>query len=130
MASKKSIITENVQAYLEKLDWDAAITEMEKLFDIDQDPLIRVRIGDLRRKLKRNDDAVKEYVLAADLFAERGFVRKARAQYNLALKLDSSNQYARLKIEMLSTGRGYAASCTEMVRNSTHALEMLNSTYL
>ncbi len=101
MASKKSIIAENIQEYLKRLDWHSAIAEMEKLFAIDQDPHIRVRIGDIRRKLKRKDDAIKEYVYAADLFAEKGFVSKARAQYNLALRLDSSNQYARLKMEIL-----------------------------
>jgi tetratricopeptide (TPR) repeat protein len=103
VASKKSIIAENVQEYLRKFDWHAAINEMEKLFAIDQDPLVRVRIGDIRRKLNRNSDAIKEYVHAADLFAERGFIRKALAQYNLALRLDSSNEYARSKMKMLRT---------------------------
>ncbi len=101
MASKKSIIADNVQEHLQRFDWHAAIAEMEKLFAIDQDPLVRVRIGDIRRKLNRNSDAIKEYVHAADLFAERGFIRKALAQYNLALRLDSSNEFIRSKVEML-----------------------------
>jgi tetratricopeptide (TPR) repeat protein len=101
MASKKSVISENVQDCLKKLDWQAAIAEMEKLFAIDRDPIIRVRIGDIRRKLNRKGDAIKEYVYAADLFAERGFIIKALAQYNLALRLDSSNEYARSRMETL-----------------------------
>lgn len=101
MASERTIITENVQDYLEKKDWNAAIAEMEKLFALVQDPLIRVRIGDARRKLNRNGEAIQEYVLAADLFAEKGFVVKALAQYSLALKLDSSNTAARSKREVL-----------------------------
>jgi hypothetical protein len=48
---------------------------------------------DIRRKLNRKGDAIKEYVHAADLFAERGFDGKALAQYNLAFRLDSSNEY-------------------------------------
>ncbi len=109
MASKKSIIADNVQEYLQRFDWHAAIAEMEKLFAIDQDPLVRVRIGDIRRKLNRNSDAIKEYVHAADLFAERGFLRKALAQYNLALRLDSSNEYARSKMEILRTCKIFPA---------------------
>jgi tetratricopeptide (TPR) repeat protein len=105
MASKKSIIARNVQDLLEKYDWQAAIAEMEKLFEIDQDPHIRVRIGDVRRKLSRPGDAIKDYVKAAELFAERGFVVKALAQLNLVLRLDSSNEYARLRMEMLRTRR-------------------------
>jgi len=101
MASERTIISDNVQDYLEKKDWNAALAEMEKLFAIVQDPLIRVRIGDVRRKLNRNGEAIQEYVLAADLFAEKGFVVKAMAQYSLALRLDSSNTNARSKREVL-----------------------------
>jgi tetratricopeptide (TPR) repeat protein len=105
MASKKSIIARNVQVLLEKYDWQAAIAEMEKLFEIDQDPHIRVRIGDVWRKLNRTGEAIKDYVQAAELFAERGFVVKALAQYSLVLRLDSSNEQARSKREMLRTCR-------------------------
>jgi hypothetical protein len=101
MASKKTIIAENVQNFLDQSDWRAAIIEMEKLFAIDQDPHIRVRIGDARRKLNRIRAAIREYIRAADLFAEKGFVVKALAQYSLALRLDSSNTYARTKMELL-----------------------------
>ena len=101
MASKKTIIVDNIQECLDKSDWRAAIIEMEKLFAIDRDPHIRVRIGDARRKLNRIHSAIREYIRAADLFAERGFVVKALAQYNLALRLDSSNAYARTKMETL-----------------------------
>lgn len=101
MASLKTIISEQVQEHLQRANWHAAIHEMEKLFSIDRDPLIRVRIGDLRRKLDRTDEAIREYLGAADLFAEKGFVVKALAQYGLVLRLDSSNADARWKREWL-----------------------------
>ena len=101
MASNKTIIAENVQVHLERSDWKAAIEEMEKLFAIDRDPLIRVRIGDARLKLNRKCAAIREYLRAAGLFAEKGFVVKALAQYSLVLRLDSSNAYARNKMEMM-----------------------------
>jgi tetratricopeptide (TPR) repeat protein len=101
LASTRTIIAEKVQEHLNKANWMAAITEMEKLFAIHQDPLIRVRIGDVRRKLNREDEAIREYLRAADLFAERGFVVKALAQYRLALRLDPSNVDVRSKRERL-----------------------------
>lgn len=101
MASIRTIIAEKVQEHLNRANWKEAITEMERLFAIHQDPLIRVRIGDARRKLNRKDEAIQEYLLAADLFAERGFVVKALAQYRLALKLDPSNRDIRSKREIL-----------------------------
>jgi hypothetical protein len=100
MESNRTIIAENVQDYLNRSDWKAAIREMEKLFAIRQDPHIRVRIGDVRRKLNRKDDAIQEYIRAADLFTENGFVVKALAQYTLALRLDPSNRDVRSKMEM------------------------------
>jgi tetratricopeptide (TPR) repeat protein len=101
VASITTIIAENVQEHLNKANWKAAITEMEKLYSIHQDPLIRVRIGDARRKLNRQDEAIQEYLHAADLFAERGFFLKALAQYRLVLRLDPSNTDIRSTMERL-----------------------------
>jgi len=105
MTSNKAVIIENVQGCLETLNWQAAIEEMEELFSIDQNPLIRVRIGDARRKLHRTGEAIREYVRAAELFAEQGFVRKALAQYNLVLRLDAAHEDARSRREELSACR-------------------------
>ena len=105
MASEKAQIAENVQKYIGKSDWKAAIAEMEKLFAIDQDPIIRVRIGDARQKLNQKEQAVKEYIHAADLYADKGFVVKALAQYKLALRLDPANQDAQAKMELLHTNK-------------------------
>jgi tetratricopeptide (TPR) repeat protein len=101
MALDKTLIVEQVQEHLGRGDWKAAITEMEKLFVIDRDPLIRVRIGDARLKLNRKRSAIREYLRAAALFAENGFVAKALAQYSLVLRLDSLNTYARNKMEVM-----------------------------
>lgn len=108
MASVKATIAENVQTYLGKADWKNAITEMEKLFAIDEDPIIRVRIGDARQKLGQKADAVREYIHAADLYAEKGFVVKALAQYKLALRVDPANRDAQGKMELLHTNKTVA----------------------
>lgn len=101
MASIQTTLAENVQKYLEQSEWKAAITEMEKLFAIGRDPHVRVRIGDARRKLNQKSQAIREYIRAADLFAEKGFVVKALAQYSLVLRLDSSNKNIRAKMDFL-----------------------------
>jgi len=108
MAAIKTIITEHVQEHLGRSDWKAAIAEMEKLYAIDRDPLIRVRIGDVRLKLNRKRSAIREYLRAAELFAEKGFVAKALAQYRLVMRIEPSNAYARNKMrtmEMLRPGK-------------------------
>jgi cAMP-dependent protein kinase regulator len=117
LASVKAKITENVQTYLSKADWKNAITEMEKLFAVDEDPIVRVRIGDVRQKLGQKAGAVKEYVRAADLYAEKGFVVKALAQYKLALRLDPANKDAVGKMELLHTNRTVAESKLEPVED-------------
>ena len=101
MASLKTVIAEKAQEHIDEANWTAAISEMERLFAIHKDPLIRVRIGNARRKLNREDEAIQEYLRAADLFAEMGFLMKARAQYRLALKLDPSHADTRSKMEQL-----------------------------
>jgi len=105
LASEKAIISDNVQKYLSKSDWKAAIGEMGKLFRIDQDPIILVRIGDARLKMNNKAEAVKEYIHAADLYAEKGFVVKALAQYKLALRHDPSNKDAQGRVELLHTNK-------------------------
>jgi cAMP-dependent protein kinase regulator len=108
LASVKAKIAENVQRYLGKADWENAITEMEKLYAVDEDPIIRVRIGDARQKLGQKAEAVREYIHAADLYAERGFVVKALAQYKLALRMDPANKDAPGKMELLHTNKSVA----------------------
>lgn len=105
MASEKAIISENIQKHIASSDWKSAIAEMEKLFAIDPDPIIRVRVGDARQKLNQKTEAAREYVRAADLYAEKGFVVKALAQYKLALRLDPQNEQALTKIESLHSNR-------------------------
>jgi cAMP-dependent protein kinase regulator len=94
LASEKAKLTENVQKYVQKSDWKNAIAELEKLFAIDQDPQVKVRMGDIRQKMNQKPQAVNEYMKAADLFADKGFVVKALAMYKLVLRLDPSHSKA------------------------------------
>jgi cAMP-dependent protein kinase regulator len=105
MASEKAQLTETIQNLVSKSNYKAAIPEMEKLFALDPDPIIRVRMGDAYQKLNQKSDAVKEYIRAADLYAQSNAVVKALAQYKLALRLDPGNKPAQERIEALHTNK-------------------------
>ena len=105
MASEKAQLIDNIQKQLGKSNWKAAIADMEKLFGLEPDPIIRVRIGDAYQKLSQQVDAVREYVYAADLYAVKGVIVKALAQYKLALRLDPKNTQAQEKIAALHSNK-------------------------
>ena len=105
MASEKTTISEKVQKLIEKSDWKSAISEMEKLFALESDPQIRVRMGDAHQKLNQKAEAIKEYLLAADLFSEKGFVVKALAMYKLVLRIDPAHKEAQSKMEGLHSNK-------------------------
>lgn len=119
MASEKASISEQVQKFLRKADWRSAIREMERLFALDPDPMVRVRIGDARQKLGQKTEAVKEYIHAADLYADGGFVVKALAQYKLALRLDPTSKDAQDKIESLHSNKTITESKREPIEIGT-----------
>ncbi len=102
---EKAKLLDSIQKFIGKADWKSAIAEMEKLFLIQPDPIIRVRIGDAYQKLNNKPEAVKEYIRAADLYAEKGAVVKALAQYKLALRVDPSNHAAHERIEALHSNK-------------------------
>lgn len=104
-ASEKAKLLDSIQKFIGKADWKTVIAELEKLFNIEPDPIIRVRIGDAYQKLNNKAEAVKEYIRAADLYAEKGAVVKALAQYKLALRIDPTNKPAHERIEALHSNK-------------------------
>jgi cAMP-dependent protein kinase regulator len=94
VASEKAQLTEAIQKFINKGDWKNAIAAMEKLFAIDRDPQVKVRMGDARQKMNQKPQAVIEYLKAAELFSEKGFVVKALAMYKLVLRLDPNQTKA------------------------------------
>ena len=114
-ASEKTKLTDAIQKFVSKSDWKSVITEMEKLFTIGPDPIIRVRIGDAYQKLNRKAEAVKEYLRAADMYADTGAVVKALAQYKLALRLDPATRQAQERIEALHSNKTVKESKAEPV---------------
>jgi CRP-like cAMP-binding protein len=118
MASEKAQLIDSIQKHLGKSNWKSVIADMEKLFAIDPDPIIRVRMGDAYQKMTQLLDAVKEYVYAADLYAAKGAIVKALAQYKLALRLDPKNKQAQDKIASLHSNKVIAEKKTQPVEES------------
>jgi len=121
VASDKARISENVQKFLGKSEWKSAIAEMERLFALDPDPMVRVRIGNVRQKLGQKSEAANEYIHAADLYADSGFVVKALAQYKLALRLDPANKDAQEKMEMLHSNKSITELKVEPIEDGARA---------
>ncbi len=116
--SEKAKLMESVQKLVGKADWKNAVAEMEKLFAIEKDPIIRVRMGDAYQKLNQKADAVRAYTHAADLYAEAGAVVKALAQYKLALRIDPANRAAQERIESLHSNKTVKEQRTEPVEEA------------
>jgi len=116
-SSEKAKLIDSIQGYLMKSNWKAAVADMEKLFALNPDPIVRVRMGDAYQKLNQKPEAVKEYVLAADLYAQVGAVVKALAQYKLALRLDSSYQPAQEKLIALHSSKTVKENKAEPVES-------------
>jgi hypothetical protein len=113
VASQQALLGENVQRFIANSDWKSALAELEKHFAQDPDLPIRVRMGDAYQKQDQKFEAPREYVYAADLYAEKGAVVKDLAQYRLALRSDphcstpesatSSSSFPRCSSKALST---------------------------
>ncbi len=119
MSSEKAQLIDSIQKQVAKSNWKAAVADMEKLFAIDPDPIIRVRIGDAYQKLNQLLQAVREYVYAADLYALKGVVVKALAQYKLALRLDPKNQEAQVKMASLHSNKTITEKKAEPVEEGS-----------
>ena len=117
--SEKPKLIDAIQKYVSKSDWKSVITEMEKLYTIDSDPIIRVRIGDAYQKLNQKPNAVREYMTAADLYADKGAVVKALAQYKLALRVDPGNKQAEDRIEALHSNKTVKENRADPVEKDT-----------
>lgn len=121
--SDKPKLIDAIQKYVSKSDWKSVIAEMEKLYTIDPDPIIRVRIGDAYQKLNQKPNAVREYMTAADLYADKGAVVKALAQYKLALRVDPGNEQAEERIEALHSNRAVKENRVEPVEKEAAGKE-------
>lgn len=102
MATQKDRVTDDLQKFIKKSQWDKAIQALARLSELEpQNAVHRLRSGDYCLKLGATQKAVTAYHQAADLFAEGGFVVKALAAYKIVLRLDPQNKQAHEKMQGL-----------------------------
>ncbi len=67
------------------------------------------RAGDCLRKLDKNAEAIRQFEVAARVYAQRGFLVKAIAVAKIILQIDPSNTAAQEQVLALNTARGIPA---------------------
>jgi hypothetical protein len=102
MVTEKDRVTDDLQKYIKKSQWDKAIQALDRLAELEPNNAAhRLRTGDYYLKLGATQKAVTAYHQAADVFTKGGFVVKALAAYKMVLRLDSQNKNAHEKMQGL-----------------------------
>ncbi len=96
-----------------------------------KDPKIPLRIGDICRKMGRDNDAVKAYELSANVFISQGFITKAIGVCKMIMDIDPSLEAVQKKIADLYAERGFATGgekkSEEAMPQKVHSTEMLGA---
>ncbi len=102
MVTEKDRVTDDLQKYIKKSQWDKAIQVLDRLAEMEPNNAVyRLRAGDYYLKLGATQKAVTAYHQAADVFTKGGFVVKALAAYKMVLRLDPQNKNAHEKMQGL-----------------------------
>jgi tetratricopeptide (TPR) repeat protein len=89
-AINKRKMLESAQRNLQKGAVDKALKDYQTLLDADpRDANVRLKVGDLKLRLGKTDEAIAAYLKVADQFTRDGFDAKAVAIYKQVSKLDS-----------------------------------------
>jgi tetratricopeptide (TPR) repeat protein len=88
-AINKRKVLESAQKHLQKGAVDKALKDYQALLDADpRDANVRLKVGDLKLRLGKTDEAIAAYLKVADQFTRDGFDAKAVAIYKQVSKLD------------------------------------------
>src|SRR3990172_2123079 len=74
-----------------------------------KDPRIVLRIGDICRKMGKNNEAVDAYKQAVNVFISQGFITKAIGVCKIITDIDPSQEDIQKKIAELYTKKGFVA---------------------
>jgi pilus assembly protein FimV len=89
-AINKRKVLESAQKNLQKGAVDKALKDYQALLDADpRDANVRLKVGDLKLRLGKTDEAIAAYLKVADQFTRDGFDAKAVAIYKQVSKLDT-----------------------------------------
>ncbi len=100
-------IKDKAEGYFSKGKFKEAVEAYESIRPYSsKDPRIALRIGDIYRKLGKNDDAVDAYKQAINIFISQGFVTKAIGVCKIIMDIDPSQSAVQKKIAELYTKKG------------------------
>ncbi|MBI3753007.1 MAG: cyclic nucleotide-binding domain-containing protein [Deltaproteobacteria bacterium] len=88
----------------------------------DKDPRIALRLGDIYRKLGKNEEAVDAYKLAINVFIAQGFVTKAIGVCKIIMDIDPSQAAVQKKIAELYTKKGIVGEGERKAEQSRPAI--------
>ncbi|RME83036.1 MAG: hypothetical protein D6771_06285, partial [Zetaproteobacteria bacterium] len=90
-----------------------ALELYQKVLRLDPDDLrTRVRIAELKEKLGDKEGAVRDYIEAANRYAEQGFVVQAIAINKIVLRIDPNRTEVKERLQELARERGDAWALT------------------
>ena len=102
MSTKKEKISEDLQKYIKKSQWDQAVQALDKLSKYEpKNATFRLRKGDYCQKIGASQEAITAYHQAASLFSEGGFIVKALATYKMILRLNPQDKTAHEEMQNL-----------------------------
>lgn len=102
MATQKEKVSEGLQKWIKKGEWDKAITALDQLSKFEpQNPINRLRKGDYCLKVGARQEAIEAYHQAASIFTDGGFIVKALAAYKMILRLDPKDSKAHERMQNL-----------------------------
>jgi tetratricopeptide (TPR) repeat protein len=79
----------------------------------DADVSLHNRVGDLQLRLGRQDEALRCYERAADLYAERGFLNNAIALCNKVLRHDPERAEVHYKLGRACAAKGFRSDARQ-----------------
>jgi len=105
-----SAVKSKAEAYFSKGKLKEAIEAYESIKSYaGKDPRISLRIGEIYRKIGKNNEAIDAYKLAADAFITQGFITKAIGVCKVIMDIDPSQADVQRKIAELYTKKGFVA---------------------
>lgn len=105
-----SAVKSKAEAYFSKGKLKEAIEAYESIKSYaGKDPRISLRIGEIYRKIGKNNEAIDAYKLSADAFITQGFITKAIGVCKVIIDIDPSQADVQRKIAELYTKKGFVA---------------------
>jgi cAMP-dependent protein kinase regulator len=103
-----SAVKGKAEAYFSKGKLKEAIEAYESIKSYaGKDPRISLRIGEIYRKIGKNNEAIDAYKLAADAFITQGFITKAIGVCKVIIDIDPAQADVQRKIAELYTKKGF-----------------------